>query len=191
MGDYHKQILGIYNEYHRLITTVALRVNNDNQFAQEVLQDTMLRISQRSVLDRLAGIKNPEHKKNYILKIAKNIALDINRKNTEDGKVLSLEHLYGNVTYSGIWGKNSYDYNLETREKINLILECIDELPDMYRHILRLRALEELDTALIAKRCNISKETARKRLERARRLLTKKLEETDEFKGVCNKDKGY
>ena len=178
LGDYHKQISGIYNEYHQLIISVALRVYRDVFYAQDVLQDTMLKISQRSVLNRISCMNNSQHIKNYISKVARCKAIDRYQELAQEKDIISLEHCYDSVGMNNIW-VNYYDYetSLEVRERIKLIIECIEGLPDIYSQILRLKVFEGIDTHIIAKMYGITDSTVRKRLQRARELLRDKLVE--------------
>lgn len=63
----------------------------------------------------------------------------------------------------------------ETRERVRA---AIDRLPDGYRVVLLLRDIEELDTAETAAALNLTPNTVKIRLHRARQALAKLLEPT-------------
>lgn len=63
----------------------------------------------------------------------------------------------------------------ETRERVRA---AIDRLPDSYRVVLLLRDIEELDTAETARALNLTPNTVKIRLHRARQALAKLLEPT-------------
>lgn len=192
MGDYHQQISGIYKEYHQLIISVALRVYRDIFYAQDVLQDTMLKISHRSVLNRISCMNNSQHIKNYILKVARCIAIDRYQELVQSKDIISLEHCCDCVELNNPWG-NYYDLQtmLETREKIGIIIECIEELPDKYSDVLMCKVFEGMDTHGIARMYGITEATVRKRLQRARELLKDRLIEVRVIEGAKYNRLGY
>jgi RNA polymerase sigma-70 factor (ECF subfamily) len=59
----------------------------------------------------------------------------------------------------------------ERRELSELLLGCIDQLPEAYRNVLLLRDIEELDTEETAKLMGITPGAVKTRLHRARQAL--------------------
>jgi len=66
---------------------------------------------------------------------------------------------------------------LETRETRENVRECIDRLPDVYRTVLLLRDIEELDTAETAQVLDVTEGVVKVRLHRARHALRRLLAE--------------
>ena len=60
---------------------------------------------------------------------------------------------------------------VETRETREFVRGCIDRLPDIYRTVLLLRDIEELDTAEAAAALGVSEGVIKVRLHRARHAL--------------------
>jgi RNA polymerase sigma-70 factor (ECF subfamily) len=82
------------------------------------------------------------------------------------------------VALNNIWvNRCDYETSIEVREKIQVIIECIEGLPTIYSQILRLKVFEGMDTHGIARVYGITEATVRKRLQRARELLRDKLVE--------------
>lgn len=65
--------------------------------------------------------------------------------------------------------------SLETRETREFVRGCIDRLPEMYRVVLLLRDIEELDTAEAAEVLGVSEGVVKVRLHRGRHALRKLL----------------
>jgi RNA polymerase sigma-70 factor, ECF subfamily len=65
--------------------------------------------------------------------------------------------------------------SLETNETREFVRGCIDRLPEMYRMVLLLRDIEELDTAEAAEVLGVSEGVVKVRLHRARHALRKLL----------------
>ncbi len=66
---------------------------------------------------------------------------------------------------------------VETRETREFVRGCIDRLPEMYRVVLLLRDIEELDTAEAAAILEVSEGVVKVRLHRARQALRALLSE--------------
>lgn len=66
---------------------------------------------------------------------------------------------------------------IETRETGEFVRGCIDLLPDLYRTVLLLRDIEELDTSEAALILGVSEGVVKVRLHRARQALRKLLSE--------------
>lgn len=66
---------------------------------------------------------------------------------------------------------------VETRETREFVRECIDRLPEMYRVVLLLRDIEELDTSETAEILGVSDGVVKVRLHRARHALRRLLAE--------------
>lgn len=66
---------------------------------------------------------------------------------------------------------------IETRQTQEFVRACIDQLPDLYRTVLLLRDIEELDTTETAALLGVSDGVVKVRLHRARHALRKLLSE--------------
>lgn len=66
---------------------------------------------------------------------------------------------------------------VETRETRDFVRDCIDRLPEIYRTVLLLRDIEELDTAEAAQVLGVTEGVVKVRLHRARHALRKLLSE--------------
>lgn len=66
---------------------------------------------------------------------------------------------------------------VETRETRDFVRDCIDRLPEIYRMVLLLRDIQELDTAEAALVLGVTEGVVKVRLHRARHALRKLLSE--------------
>ena len=71
---------------------------------------------------------------------------------------------------------------VETRETRDFVRDCIDRLPEIYRTVLLLRDIEELDTAEAATVLGVTEGVVKVRLHRARHALRKLLSERFEVR---------
>lgn len=175
VNDAHDKILEIYKFYNRLIYSMGLKYFNDRYYAEEVLQDTMLTILNPNVLSNISEITS-ERTKAYILSITRSRATDLYRRKTRTEQIQKKEEEYK------AWEcheANSAEPKFLGMENAKSIILCISGLPERYRQIVIYRVFYELNFARIAKICNISEAAARKRMQRARNILAKRLIDND------------
>ena len=154
--------------------SVAMKVYRDKYYAQDVLQDTMLKLSQSSVLERLSCMNNQEHIKNYIMRIARCRAIDRYNELIQNKDMISIDECYDNTGCKKELITHFVDC-IENRERISIIIECIDSMPDIYKQVIKDKLFEQMDTAYIANMYGITEASVRKRFQRARKILMNKL----------------
>lgn len=100
--------------------------------------------------------------------IAKNHALNYFRKSKRDMLMCNdaiLDYIEQQFNHIDTHDADSW------RDRAKALYQCIDDLPEIYRHTIYLRYLEELNTAEAKKYLDIPKETFKKRLQRAKKSL--------------------
>ena len=155
----------IFNQHKKLMLFVALRVIKDPQLAQDAVQNAFLKIINH--LDDIEEISS-HRTKHFIVIITRNAAIDIQRKETHQ------RHIYEEDMSTFADPISNIDL---TAIEVQYIIEKIKLLPDIYRDILQLKIQYDFNHRQIANALNISGTTARKRLERARKLLSESLKE--------------
>ncbi len=88
----------------------------------------------------------------------------------------SIEQLLPRFDESGDWAEEAgaaaqVDDLQEGRERLALVRQCLDKLPDRYRMVLMLRDIEDLDTAQTARMLGATPTAIKVRLHRARQAL--------------------
>lgn len=157
----------IFNKYKKLMLYVALDITKDHHLAQDAVQNSFLKIINH--LDDIEDVSS--HKTtNFIVIVTKNAAIDIQRSENR-------QHSIRQEDMSAFSDpKGSIDL---TSFETQYILEKVNMLPDIYRDIVQLKIQYDLNDREISKILKISGPTARKRLERARKLLSELLKEAD------------
>jgi RNA polymerase sigma-70 factor (ECF subfamily) len=129
--------------------------------AEEVAQETLM-----SVFQHLGQIREPEHLKSWVFRIAKNACLMKRRKSVF---APSVEEPLDDI--------EPPDHEpapdrvvLETEQK-HLLCGAILQLPEIYRSVVLLRDVEELSTEETADILGVSVDVVKTRLKRARRQL--------------------
>ncbi len=168
----------IYETYHPKIHRYLTRLTN-SQEAEDLAQDVFVKVSQ--ALDDFKGKSNIS---TWIYRIATNAAIDkLRSASFKQSKDHISEDDLANEDKSALSDKKvlSIDQQVIEREMNECIRNYIDDLPDNYRTVLVLSELEVLKNKEIADILEISLETVKIRLHRARTRLKKVLEGNCQF----------
>jgi len=157
----------LYIKYSKLMKYVAMQKLDDEQLAEGAVHTAFL-----NIIKSFYMVEDVDsHKtKRLLVVVTENVAIDILRKNKH----------YSGVSYEELEPILSIKPDMLDNIAMQELVEMITELPEIYRNVLELRAYHELSEKQIATVLGIEYATARKRLERARTMLTKKLKEHDE-----------
>ncbi len=158
-GDKQAQF-EIYRLYYKSMYNVSLRIVNETQEAEDIMQDSFL-----SAFENIGSYRGKVSFGAWLRRIVINRSIDAlkKRKNLLTG-IEEVEDM-PDLSDSG----NS-DYE-ETRLEVERIQKCISLLPDGYRIILSLYLLEGYDHEEIALILGISASTSRSQYTRARHKL--------------------
>jgi RNA polymerase sigma-70 factor (ECF subfamily) len=147
--------------------------------AEEVAQETLLK-----VFEKLDQLREPERMKAWVFRIARNACFMKRRKSTyAPAQELSLDELMPAFRQDGEQRKMEIaDWSaLPDDQAINsqlgrMLRRSIEELPDIYRSVILLRDMEELSTQETAEVLDITEDTVKTRLHRARLAVRKSLD---------------
>ncbi len=148
--------------------------------AEEVAQETLLK-----VFESFDQLREPERVRPWVFRIAKNECLMKRRKSVfAPAHELSLEQFLpsrkqidGNVKIEiADWSRLPDDQALQTEMK-QVLDRAIGDLPEIYRAVILLRDIEELSTEETAQILDVTEDTVKTRLHRARLALRKMLDE--------------
>ena len=161
----------IWNEYGRLLLSVARGFFGDTPDAEDAAEDAVERILQN--LDRFDEVPSPRARSLCAI-ITKNICLDILRRR----KKLPEEPLdeEGSPPDAAL-SVPSAEQAWFSAKSVESARRCVAELPDGYADILRLSVSMDMKPREIAKVLGISDGAARVRLFRAREALIKLMKE--------------
>ena len=148
---------------------MALRITLDRAEAEDVVQDTMIRVWK--MRDEWSQIESVEA---YCLTVAKNLAIDRSQKKDAQNVELTPE-MAEEADTSG-----PYD-RLVNNERMKIIHRLIDELPEKQRLIMQLRDIEGESYKDIAKVLQLTEEQVKVNLFRARQKVKQRYIEIDEY----------
>lgn len=163
--SFRDDILPLKDKLFRL----ALRITFDRAEAEDVVQDTMIRVwNKREEWTQFGSIEA------YCLTVAKNLAIDRSQKK----EALNVELTPEMEEESEISGP--YD-QLVNNERMSIIHRLINELPEKQRLIMQLRDIEGESYKEIAKILNLTEEQVKVNLFRARQKVKQRYLEIDEY----------
>ena len=163
--SFRDDILPLKDKLFRL----ALRITFDRAEAEDVVQDTMIRVwNKREEWTQFGSIEA------YCLTVAKNLAIDRSQKKEAQNVELTPE-MEEESEASG-----PYD-QLINKERMSIIHRLINELPEKQRLIMQLRVIEGESYKEIAKILNLTEEQVKVNLFRARQKVKQRYLEIDEY----------
>lgn len=151
----------LFDRFSPLMLGVAMRYIKDKEHAEDVLQDGFIK-----VYNNLHRFEYKGSLEGWIRRIIVNTALDQIRKNKKNINDLHLD-----------------DSNFEIIQKSDTIgkleaevlMEIIQQLPDGYRVVFNMFAIEGYSHKEIAEELNISESTSKSQYSRAKSVLRKTL----------------
>jgi RNA polymerase sigma-70 factor (ECF subfamily) len=152
----------LVDRYKDLVFTLAIRMLKNREEAEEVSQDTFIK-----VFKSLGKFKGDSKFSTWIYKVAYNTCLDRIKRNKRQMNEVGIdeftEHQIKTID-------NALD-KLETNEQQQSIQECLQRLPSEDSFLLTLYYFEDLSLEEISKIVNIEANTVKVKLFRARKKL--------------------
>ncbi len=162
---------GLVNEQAGRLLSVARRMLGSEEDAHDVVQDAFL--SAFRAIDRFEG---GSRLSTWLHRIVVNAALMKirSRKRRPETPIEELLPTFiedGHQSATPVEWKRTAHEVLESQETRAMVRELIDELPEIYRNVLLLRDIEELDTKETADLLEVTPNAVKIRLHRARLAL--------------------
>ncbi len=152
----------LYNRYARRMYAVCLRYARHQLEAQDLMQEGMIR-----VFDKLHGFRNEGSLEGWVRRIMVHTCINHYRKKAFQNEKFGMEHVP--------------DAPVEPLALERLgqeeLLTLVSALPDGYRMVFNLFAIEGYDHAEIADMLGCGESTSRSQLAKARRMLQQRLGE--------------
>lgn len=155
----------LYKTYAGKMLVVCMRYTRNRQEAEDVLQDGFIRI-----FDNIRKFSFNGSFEGWVRRIMINCALRNFRKSSYQKEQIGIAEDYDIPTNAKIYDK------LSEQELMNMI----DELPEGYKMVFNLYAIEGYSHKEIADIMDINEGTSRSQLNKARKYLQKKLLELKE-----------
>jgi RNA polymerase sigma-70 factor (ECF subfamily) len=155
----------LFDRFSGKMLGVSMRYINDKERANDVIQDAFIK-----VFKNLKKFNNDGSFEGWIRRIVVNTALDELRKLKKRQNDVELDDSFVQISVSNF---------TEERLQAESLLKLVQNLPDGYRTVFNLFAIEGYSHKEIAKKLNISENTSKSQYSRARtamKEILKKLE---------------
>lgn len=162
-GDQKFQYM-LYKKFSPTMLAVCRRYTNSIEDAEDVLQDGFIK-----VFNNLDKYRRDGSLEGWVRRIMVNTALNQYRSNLKTLYQLDIDELQHVI-------EDARPSNFDNLN-LNVLLKMIESLPDGYKLIFNLYEIEGYAHKEIAEMLNISINTSKSQLLKARRVLQKKLEE--------------
>lgn len=159
----------LFKKYAALMMAVCMRYCKNREEAEDILQEGFIK-----VYKNIAGYRMQGSFEGWIRRIIVNTAINNYHNNL---KRLQKEELNENKLAEELAGDNDHEETLNNEISKKLLMEMIQSLPDGYRLVFNMFAIEEYSHKEIAERLNISVNTSKSQLFKARKLLKEKIKE--------------
>lgn len=169
----------LYNEYYNYVKMHILAKVNNNFVAEELTNDTFIKLNKH--------IERYDEKRakitTLLLVIVNNIVIDYYRRRKLD--TISIDIIEKDYTPNSfeknynLKTKSNYgvgDVMLNNKELFSIILKEINNLPEKYIDIAKLRIIDDLSYNDICKELDVSLSNVKTLLHKSRKILVKKLE---------------
>jgi len=163
----------LHEKYRQMMYFVAYRILQNNEDAEDVVQMAFIR-----VLNHLDDVDEEDEQKtkSYLSIIAQNLAYDVYRKKKRDWtQSFSFDEyeLY-------IEDPNGQDFeDIKDESEARRLANAIKQLPPKYAEVIRLTYGHELSSEKVGEILNISSDSVRQRLVRARKKLAELMREEE------------
>ena len=171
----------LVDRYKDLVYTLALRMLKHREEAEEVAQDTFIK-----VFKSLDKFKGDSKFSTWIYRVAYNTCLDNIKKNKKYLNNVAIDEF----TFNKLDTIDNALDNIIKEEKSVLIKNCINKLPEDSSALLTLFYFEELSLDEISKIINVEANTVKVKLFRARKKLAVILEQYLQPQNSINYGKG-
>lgn len=147
-----------YSMYAQELMNISYGYTKNLDEAKDIIQNTFIKL-----INRTKVFKSINHEKYWLIRVTINECKDLLRKKAK----------YTNID------DNSIDFfiHFEENKKLHIIAELVKKLPDKYKTVIILFYYDNQSIATISKAIGISDSAVKKRLERARNILKKEMEE--------------
>ena len=154
----------LYDMYSKRLYGICLRYCHSEEEAQDILQDSFVKI-----FTKLDTFQYSGSFEGWLRRIVTNTAIEYYRKKIE---LVNVEEINASPYLSA-----EEEHSLEVED----LLKMIQEMPDGYRVIFNMYAIEGYSHAEISQKMGISEGTSKSQLSRARIFLQKKMEQKNKI----------
>lgn len=168
----------LYDQYARPMYNVCLRLTGHEDDAHDVLQESFMRI-----FEKIGQLRQAEMLPAWVKRVCVNTSLQF----MKDRKNLRFEGLDHHAGMYSLQDEEDVLNNEVEEQLLDHIHECIRMLPDRYRIVFTLHALEDYSHEEIARELGIVAGTSRSQYLRAKQKLIELIHKKKSYGGQSEK----
>ncbi len=168
---------GIMRHHNQRLFRVARSIVTDDSEAMDVVQESYI-----SAFRNLGKLQDPALLPNWLAKITRNTALMRLRKSQ---RIQHMDEPEMDNVLQLFRPSEQPDRQLANAQLRQLLEDCIDDLPGIFRTVFMLRAVEQCSVQTTAEILDIPQATVKTRFHRARLLMQKRLLDFSTESGVA------
>jgi len=164
----------LIRRHNRSLYRTARAILRDDTEAEDAVQDAYIQ-----AFRNLDAFRGESSLSTWLVRIAANAALMRRRRNVRRSEVIPINHESGELLMDEIAEEQSAGPESQAigAQMRHLLEQRIDALPDLYRAVFVMRAVEEMSVEETAAALGLTPATVRTRFFRARALLRSSLEQ--------------
>lgn len=167
--DEKSRFIQLYEQYRKLMHYEARRILKDDHLAEDAVQEAFLRIAKN--FHKIDEIFCPQTR-NFVVIIVKNAALTMTKETFAAESYDAEAFQEPGDSWADMADRAQYE------EAVRAILE----IPEIYRHVFYLHEYYGYSLKETANLLGITVDAAKKRVQRARKLLRERLEDKEDGK---------
>lgn len=165
----------LYNSFQPDLYRIVYRMVKDHYLSEDIIQETFIKL-----FKNIHRMKDEKHIRKWLTVTATNMAIDFLRDKKRKNELLAENH-YLDFKSTYPLKKSPVEKAVEDKITIRSIEKEISKLPPKYFQVLVLKYECDMKINEIAEDLQISENTVKTRLFRAKKLLRKNLKESDDL----------
>ncbi|MDE7456180.1 MAG: RNA polymerase sigma factor [Prevotella sp.] len=166
-SSFQTDVLPLKDKLFRL----ALRITLNPAEAEDVVQDTMLRVwNRREQWEQLDSIEA------FCFTICRNLSLDKVRRMSRQEQTLDESYVPADHSYT-----SNPEEQAVQRDRVKLVRQLVNRLPEKQRTVMQLRDIEGKSYRDIAEIMGITEEQVKVNIFRARQTIKKEFKQQEEY----------
>jgi len=151
----------LYEKYKSKLMGICIRYTKIREEAEDVFQEAFIKI-----FNKIEQVEHPEYLERWLKQTTVHTAINYYHKNKRHQGHLDTDYVYAaNTDYERIVSRLSNEE----------LIEVVNSLPEGYRMVFNLYVIEDYNHKEIGKILNISENTSKSQLSRAKAMLKKRL----------------
>jgi RNA polymerase sigma-70 factor (ECF subfamily) len=159
----------VYREFYTLVYRPIMYMVKDHEATEDIIQEAFLK-----VVKNIPPIENEVILKGWIKVVAKNTTYNYIRKNKRNRNEIDIESVFINESLNYASDIDSIEVEVELKALFDFVSGYLNDLKPEFRVLMEMRWKQDLSYKEIAVELDITEETVKYKLHRARDAVKKR-----------------